>query len=93
MESGRESLRRSHGGWIRSRRVAPESLALEAQAGGEVVDTGLGAALEHVNGVALAGELDAHAAGELVAGDHGVNEITFGRPAHAAARGVHALVP
>src|SRR5581483_7877864 len=43
--------------------------------------------------VAVPGELDAHAAGELVAGDDRVDGIALGRAAHGAAGVVDALVP
>src|SRR4029453_8263204 len=72
---------------------ATPPLTLKAQARGEVIAAGLRVTLEHVDGVALVGELDAHAARELVAGDHGMNEIALRRPAHAAAPGIPPLVP
>src|SRR6476661_245969 len=68
-------------------------LALEGEACGELVAAGFVVELDDIDCVIGIVELNAHAAGELVAGDQGMDRVAFRRAGHRAARIVDALVP
>ena len=68
-------------------------LAVQSYARGRAISAGFRIELNDVDGVARTRHVDTHAAGELVAADHGMNGIADGASAHAARGVVGGLAP
>src|SRR6476469_1343709 len=66
---------------------------MQGHAGGWTISTGVLIELHDVDLMARVGNVDAHPARELVAGNAGMDGVVLGRPGHAAIGVVGLLIP